>query len=155
MTDLSPPHPATGYLQGSWHILPLRVYYEDTDAAGIVYHAAYLHYAERGRTEAMRLCGLNHGRLAKEQGLHFAVHRCEIDYHRPARLDDALEVRTQIATMGGASFTVHQTIHRQDKILANLTIRLVCIDGQGHAVRLPLPLREALRVMYAEPLLGN
>ena len=76
MTDASL-SPASGRLTGNQHSLPLRVYYEDTDAAGIVYHAVYLHYAERARTEALRLCGLDHGRLAKEQGLHFAARLAE------------------------------------------------------------------------------
>jgi len=143
--------PASGRLTGNQHSLPLRVYYEDTDAAGIVYHAVYLHYAERARTEALRLCGLDHGRLAKEQGLHFAVHRCVIDYQRPARLDDALVVYTRIATMGGASFELDQSIRRNDTPIAQLTVRLVCIDTQGRAVRLPPSLQDALRIMAGAP----
>lgn len=150
MTD-APLSPASGRLTGHQHNFPLRVYYEDTDAAGIVYHAVYLHYAERARTEALRLCGLDHGRLAKEQGLHFAVHRCVIDYQRPARLDDALMVHTRLTTMGGASFELDQSIHREVTPIAHLTVRLVCMDTQGRPVRLPPSLQDALRIMVGAP----
>lgn len=146
MTD-APLSPASGRLVDSQHSLSLRVYYEDTDAAGIVYHAVYLHYAERARTEALRLCGLDHGRLAKEQGLHFAVHRCVVDYLRPARLDDALVIHTRVTAMGGARFELDQSIQRDDTPIARLTVGLVCIDAQGRPVRLPASLQDALRIM--------
>jgi acyl-CoA thioester hydrolase len=79
------------------HELAVRVYYEDTDAAGIVYHANYLKFAERGRTELLRSLGFDHRRLAQAHGLVFAVARCAIDFMRPARLDDLLHVRTEVA----------------------------------------------------------
>ena len=87
---LMPDQPPVGRLDGARHIFPIRVYYEDTDAGGIVYHAAYLKYAERARTEMMRATGMGHGDLLERHGVRLAVHRCVIEYHRPARLPRAL-----------------------------------------------------------------
>jgi len=85
---------------GAVHSMPLRVYYEDTDAAGIVYYANYLKFAERGRTEMMRELGFAHSEIAKEIGTLFTVRRCSIDYRAPARLDDALTVDTRVVEIG-------------------------------------------------------
>ncbi|MCC2664562.1 MAG: ybgC, partial [Geminicoccaceae bacterium] len=108
MTSMPPrPDPVaisgSGSIAGGVHRLPLRVYYEDTDAAGIVYHAAYLEFAERARTEMLRCLGLDHGGLRDRFGLAFAVRRCVIDYLAPARLDDLLIVSTRLLRRGGAS----------------------------------------------------
>src|SRR5690349_2633990 len=92
-----------GRIVGDTHYFPVRVYYEDTDAGGLVFHANYLLYAERARTELLRLGGVEHRRLAAELGVFFAIRRCEIDYRAPARLDDALEVETKITDIRGAS----------------------------------------------------
>src|SRR5262249_19258454 len=94
----------------SHHVFPVRVYYEDTDAAGIVYYANYLKFAERARTEMLRAHGFEHGGIGA--GLAFAVRSCAVDYLRPARLDDALEVRTRITRVGGASLEADQDICR-------------------------------------------
>ena len=94
------------------HAWPLRVYYEDTDAAGIVYHASYLRFAERGRTEMLRELGFDHRSLADAHGVVFAVSRCVIDFRRPARLDDLLEVRTRPLAVGGARLELEQLVMR-------------------------------------------
>ena len=147
--------PPEGRLDGQRHLFPLRVYYEDTDAGGIVYHAAYLRFAERARTEMMRLAGLGHEDLAARHGVRLAVHRCAIEYHRPARLDDALVIESRIAAASGASFTIEQRVQRPPPAdqaddrdgfinLATLTLRLVVLDHQLRPARLPGALRAVL-----------
>src|SRR6202167_4634535 len=102
------------------HSFPLRVYYEDTDAAGMVYHANYLKFAERGRSEMLRSLGFPHRRLGAENGVGFAVRRCSVDYRAPARLEDALTVDTRLAEIGAATLTVHQQICRDGEVLVDL-----------------------------------
>jgi len=102
--------PSTGYMDGAIHVLPVRVYYEDTDAGGIVYHANYLRYAERARSELLRASGADNASLAKDEGLGFVARRCTLDYIAPARLDDALAVRTRILEARGASFVAEHEI---------------------------------------------
>ena len=91
-------------------VTSLRVYYEDTDAGGVVYHANYLRYAERARTEALRDAGIPHADLVERFGLMFVVHRAEIDYVRPAMLDDLLVVETETMDVGGATVLLRQTV---------------------------------------------
>ncbi|NCM98295.1 MAG: YbgC/FadM family acyl-CoA thioesterase, partial [Rhodobacterales bacterium] len=100
------------------HRLTLRVYYEDTDFAGVVYYANYLKFIERGRTEALRALGVDQGRLKAEQGLAFVVTRVEIDYRRPAAFDDLLTVETALARLGGASVVMDQRVARGETTLA-------------------------------------
>ncbi|HEX5080122.1 MAG TPA: tol-pal system-associated acyl-CoA thioesterase [Geminicoccaceae bacterium] len=133
-----------GVIAAGEHRLPLRVYYEDTDAGGVVYHAGYLRFAERGRTEMLRCLGLEHGALRAHLGLAFAVRRCVIDYLAPARLDDRIEVRTGLARLGGASLDLEQRIVREERMLARLEVRLAVISSALRAVRLPPALIEAL-----------
>src|ERR1700690_1768567 len=97
----------------SRHCYSCRVYYEDTDAGGVVYHSNYLKYAERARTELMRTAGFDHTTLAKEHAVLIVVRHCAIEFIAPARLDDALEVRSRITTIGGASLTIRQEIFRR------------------------------------------
>lgn len=123
------------------HNLRLRVYYEDTDAAGIVYYANYLRFAERGRTEFLREAGVDQRVLREQDGVLFAVRRCEIDYLRPARLDDLIDVVSRIEVLGGASVTMRQTIMRSAEILAQLSVRVACIDPAGQPVRMPVRVR--------------
>ena len=125
-------------------LFQVRVYYEDTDAGGVVYHAGYLRFAERGRTEMLRGLGLDHGRLLEDYGLVFAVRRCEVDYLRPARLDDLLDVVTRIARLGGASLDLIQEIGCAGTPVARLAVRLALIDQRGRAARLPEILRRAI-----------
>lgn len=126
------------------HRWPLRVYYEDTDAGGIVYHAGYLRYAERARTEMLRAFGFDHPRLGRDHGVQFAVRRCVVDYLRPAMLDDEIVVETTIVRAGGASLDLRQLVLRDRAVLARLEIRLAMIDRTGRPSRVPQPLRERI-----------
>ena len=129
------------------HSFPLRVFYEDTDAGGMVYHANYLKFAERGRSEMLRSLGFGHRRLGSEDGVGFAVRRCSIDYLAPARLEDALTVDTTLEGVGAATLQVHQQIRRDGELLADLDILVACVGHDGRPRRLPSALRAAL----AEP----
>ena len=131
------------------HVFPVRVYYEDTDAAGIVYYVNYLKFAERARTEMLRLLGRGQQRMMESEGVAFAVKSCRIEYFRPARLDDALEVRTSLVEVGGASLRVRQRVLRprpnaDAELLADMVIRLAVMDRGGRPVRLPADIRAAL-----------
>ena len=123
------------------HIFPVRVYYEDTDAGGVVYHSNYLRFAERARTELLRDHGIDHTRLLSESGLIFAVRRCEAEYVKPARLDDALEIRTRCIEATGASFWLEQLVQRAGETLVEMKLRLVCLTKDGRPARLPETLR--------------
>jgi acyl-CoA thioester hydrolase len=129
---------------GAVHTLALRVYYEDTDAAGIVYHANYLKFAERGRTEMLRSLGFGHRRLREETGIGFAVRRCSVDYLAPARLEDALTVDTMLAAIGAATLSMRQRIRRGDTVLADLDLLVACVGGDGRPRRVPSALRSAI-----------
>ncbi|HWD57413.1 MAG TPA: tol-pal system-associated acyl-CoA thioesterase [Stellaceae bacterium] len=126
------------------HEFPLRVYYEDTDAAGMVYHANYLKFAERGRSEMLRSLGFPHRKLGGEDGVGFAVRRCTIDYLAPARLEDALTVVTTLTDIGAATLKARQEIRRDGELLADLDILVACIGRDGRPRRLPSALRAAL-----------
>ncbi len=125
------------------HRLPVRVYYEDTDAGGIVYHASYIRFAERGRTEFVRMLGLDQDAYRKEFGLGFAVRSMTVDYLKPALLDDELEVLTKIQSAGGASVDFLQTVLRSGEALTRLTVRVACLNKAGRPVRLPNLLRHS------------
>ena len=126
------------------HSFPLRVYYEDTDAAGMVYHANYLKFAERGRSEMLRSLGFPHRKLAAEDGVGFAVRRCAIDYLAPARLEDALTVVTALTHIGAATLSARQQIRREGELLADIDILVACVGRDGRPRRLPSALRAAL-----------
>ncbi len=111
-------------------ILPLRVYYEDTDTAGIVYYANYLRYLERGRTEWLRALGVEQLRLAEETGLVFAVRSLNIEYLKPARLDDRLAVLTELTLAGRAQVMLKQWIERGGETLVEATVRVACLDAK-------------------------
>jgi len=128
---------------------PLRVYIEDTDAGGIVYHAAHLRFAERGRTEFIRALGIDQQKLRRETGLGFAVASLSIDYLKPGLLDDLLTVETEAASVAGASAKFLQTIRRGEETLARLNVRVACLDAQGRPARLPLALRQAKNIQAA------
>lgn len=126
------------------HELALRVYYEDTDAAGIVYHSNYLKFAERGRTELLRELGFDHRQLRETHGVLFTVARCTIDFLRPARLDDLLQVRTEVEGLGGARLSLLQTVLRADEPLARLVVTLAVVDAATlRPTRLPPAVRRA------------
>ncbi len=125
-------------------VWPVRVYYEDTDAGGVVYYANYLKFAERARTEMLRQSGFDHVSLAQEHGVMIVVRNCAVEYIAPARLDDSLEVRSRIATLGGASFTIRQEIFRVETLLVTADTRLACIDSDFRPTRLPVALQHVL-----------
>ena len=127
------------------HVYPIRVFYEDTDAAGIVYYANYLKFAERARTELLRNLGFEHRTLMERDGVVFAVRRCEAEYLRPARLDDLVEVHSQDVAMKGATLDADQVVRRGDEDLARLQIRLACLDLKGRPTRWPVSVVEAFR----------
>ena len=124
--------------------MPLRVYYEDTDAAGIVYYANYLKFAERGRTEMMRTLGFAHSGIRAETGIIFTVRRLAADYRSPARLDDALSVDTKIIEIAGATLLLDQEIRRDGAVLVALELLLACVGRDGRPRRVPPGLRAAL-----------
>ena len=126
------------------HSLSLRVYYEDTDMAGIVYYANYLKFIERGRSEWLRALGVDQGALKEAEGIVFAVRRVEADYLRPARFDDLLEVATDLVQTTPARVIVDQAVRRGDELLFAARVTIACIDPQGRPARLPAPLAALL-----------
>ncbi len=136
--------PSTGYMDGAVHVLPVRVYYEDTDAGGIIYHANYLRYAERARSELLRATGADNASLARDEGLGFVARRCILDYIAPGRLDDVLAVRTRILKARGASFLAEHEIAREGRVIVRIEIEIACVDGEGRPARMPRALRHAL-----------
>ncbi len=126
------------------HKLPVRIYYEDTDAGGIVYHASFLRFAERGRSEFLRTHNINNSDLLPGHGFHFVVRHIAIDYRAPGRLDDLLTVETSVVDLGNASFTMQQTITRDAQVVADMKVVLVCVNEAGKAIRVPDMLRHVL-----------
>jgi acyl-CoA thioester hydrolase len=138
-----------GEIRDGRHVMTVRVYYEDTDFSGIVYHANYLRYMERGRTNYLRLLGVDHRALfeATEQeapGFAFVVRSMTIDFLKSARMDDVLEVVTEPQQVMGASATVRQRIMRGDELLVEAQVRVAFISG-GRARPIPKPLRIAMQ----------
>jgi acyl-CoA thioester hydrolase len=137
-----------GRIEGDVHILPIRVYFEDTDFAGLVYHANFLKFIERGRTDFIRLLDIHHQKLANpEEGEPqvFVVRRVEIDYLKPARLDDVLEVVTHCAEIGGASLTLAQEVKRGKTVLARAKVVVVLVSHSGKPQRIGSLVRDALQ----------
>jgi acyl-CoA thioester hydrolase len=121
---------------------PVRVYWEDTDAGGVVYHASYVRYLERGRSEWLRAQGWSQAQLAEEQKVLFSVVELQVHYHRPARLDDLLEVVTHPRIAGGASLAFDQQLQRNGELVASGTVLVACVDAASFKPRrLPTALR--------------
>ncbi|MBM3488793.1 MAG: tol-pal system-associated acyl-CoA thioesterase [Alphaproteobacteria bacterium] len=136
----------SGRIEGGVHVYPVRVYFEDTDAGGVVYHTSYLRFAERARTEMMRLLGVSHASLIAGDGVVFAVRRCEVDFLRPAHLDDLLEVRTRLVDVQGASLWAEQIVDRDGDAIVAAKLRLACVRRDGRPARFPARLRRAFVV---------
>jgi acyl-CoA thioester hydrolase len=130
-------------VSGDVHSFPVTVFYEDTDMGGIVYHANYLKYIERGRSAWVRALGVDQNAL-RQQGVVFAVRHVEADFRLPARLDDALEVRTRLAEMRGARFVMAQEVVRGEAVLFAATVTVVAMTLAGRPARLPADLRARL-----------
>jgi acyl-CoA thioester hydrolase len=129
--------PTMGRFDGKTHILPARVYYEDTDVSGIVYHANYLRMMERGRSEFLRLVGIHHMvMMAGEDPVAWTIRRMEIDYAKPARLDDALEIHTRYRTLTGARLTGEQWVKCKgvDLVTAKLEAALITMTGKPRRI---------------------
>src|SRR5260370_37495771 len=133
--------PRSGAISAGAHFFPIRIYYEDTDAAGLVYYANYLKYAERARTELLRVAGFEQERLRQETGLMFVVRHCTADYRAAARLDNALVIETRVAGVGAATPALAQEIHRGDAVLLALDLPIACLARTGKPQRLPPALR--------------
>ena len=134
----------SGKMVDGVHRVPMRVYYEDTDAGGLVYYANYLKFAERARTEMLRLAGIAHARLVERDGAAFAVRRCQVEYLKPAKLDDEIWVSSRLTGLGGASAEMEQEIGRGDATLARLAVRLAFVTSDSKPARLPRSLRNVL-----------
>ena len=141
--------PLDGEVRDGRHTLIVRVYYEDTDFTGIVYHANYLRYMERGRTNYLRLIGADHRLLFEETekeapGFAFVVRSMTIDFLKPARMDDLLQVVSEPNHVKGASVTIRQRVMRGEEVLVQADVRVAFISG-GRAKPIPKPLRIAMK----------
>ncbi|MXN65394.1 tol-pal system-associated acyl-CoA thioesterase [Stappia sp. GBMRC 2046] len=139
-----------GRLTDHGHILPVRVYYEDTDFTGIVYHAAYLKFMERGRSDFLRLCGIHHRELEAGhygEALVFAVRHMELDFLKSARIDDVLEIVTTCEEARGARLRLAQSVRRQNEVLLSARVEIAVISREGKPRRLPRDL--AMRLSAA------
>jgi acyl-CoA thioester hydrolase len=137
----------SGELTEAGHRLVQRVYYEDTDFSGLIYHARYLHFLERGRTDYLRCLGCQQSDLlnADEEGLVFVVHRMEIDFKLPARMDDVLTILTVTEKAGGAKMALNQEIRRDETLLIAAKVIIAVINRQGRPRRLPEAIAEKFR----------
>lgn len=135
-----PDLPSSGRHTPDGHILPVRIYFEDTDFSGVVYHASYVRFLERGRTEYIRLLGVHHAALdAGETGesIAFAVHRLEIEFKRPARIDDVVEVVTRPKEVRGARIILSQQVRRSGALLVDAIVTVVLVNRAGRPCRIP------------------
>lgn len=143
--------PASGWFEEKTFVFPLRVYYEDTDLSGVVYHATYLRFMERGRSEFLRAAGLRHqGMLDASEPLVWAVRRVEIDYRKPARVDEALEVHTNVRNLSGARMWLSQDIRRGEDVLTKAEVEACVITLGGQPRRVPGPIAEKLAAFMAD-----
>ncbi len=130
-----------------------RVYYEDTDAGGVMYHARYLNFFERARTEWLRQLGINQSQLAKRHDLVFAIRHVQVNYRRPARLDDCLQVSCEVADSGLASLKFSQRMHNQDgQLLAEARVEAACVRASDFK---PLPWRKTVLAQHLASVLSH
>lgn len=143
--------PNAGRFEGRIHHLPVRVYYEDTDFSGVVYHANYLRFFERGRSDFLRVAGIHHNELAAAADpTAFAVNKMELDFLKAARIDDALLVKTAFETMRGPRIFISQTLEKAGEILVTAKVQVCCISLTGRAKKPPAVLLERLKP-FLEP----
>lgn len=135
--------------------IPIRVYYEDTDAGGVVYHSNYLNFMERARTEWLRALGFEQDELRRDHGVIFAVSSVSVSFHKPARFNDSLAVTVDVTRRGAASITIEQQVRRHDELLASGEVRVACIDAQRFVpVAIPPRVAGAI-VVRAAPAAGR
>jgi acyl-CoA thioester hydrolase len=141
---------------GRRHVLPVRVYFEDTDFSGLVYHGSYVRFCERGRSDFLRLLGSDHRRLiapgAGSAPAAFVVRRMEFDFRRPSRIDEVLEVLTSVAEVGGASLTLDQAVRRGGETLVKAKVVVVLVSQSGKPMRMPEALRSSFAGGREQPL---
>ena len=143
--------PTAGRFEGRVHLLPVRVYYEDTDFTGLVYHGNYVRYFERGRSDFLREAGVSHSDLlAGEAPTAFVVTRMEVDFRLPARIDDALLVNTTYDSAKGARLFITQKITRDGALIAEAVVEAACISLGGRPRKPPPGLVERLRPWFAQ-----
>ncbi len=142
--------PSAGGFHGCEHRLPVRVYYEDTDFTGLVYHASYVRFFERGRSDFLRLAGADHRRMGA-LGAAFAVVRLQVDFRRPSRIDDALLVSTAITRLRGARLGFAQRIERAGDLICTAEVEVASIRADGAALRRPPPELVRLLAAYTPP----
>ena len=148
---MSDPVPSAGRIEGREHQLPVRVYYEDTDFTGVVYHANYLRYFERGRSDFLRVAGVGHADLLdRPDPAAFTVVRITVDFRSPARIDDALLVRTLYERIRGPRLVIRQRIVRGETPIAAAEVEAACIDLSGRPRKPPPGLVAALEPLFAE-----
>jgi acyl-CoA thioester hydrolase len=136
---------SSGWFDGRTHVLPIRVYYEDTDFSGVVYHAKYLHFMERGRSEFLRAAGVRHqGMLKTEEPLVWVVRHMTIDYLKPARVDDELTVHSSPHELTGARMRIEQGVWRKTELLVKAKVEACVITPDGKPRRIPEALRKQL-----------
>ncbi|HWY62005.1 MAG TPA: YbgC/FadM family acyl-CoA thioesterase [Rhizomicrobium sp.] len=134
-----------GHFEGKVHVLPLRVYYEDTDLSGVVYHANYLRYMERGRTEFFRLAGVTAmADLESAEPTAWAIRNVEVTFHRPGRVDDTLHVRTTLTEISGARLQASQRVYANEALLSDGRIEACIITLTGKPRRIPQKIRDLL-----------
>jgi len=141
---------SAGWLEGIEHVLPVRIYYEDTDFTGVVYHGGYVRFFERGRTDFLRLAGISHAALLERPDpLAFTVVKLAIEFKRPARIDDALQVRTRYTAVRGPRLFISQRILRGAESIAEAEVEAACIDLAGRPRRPPADLVQALAPYFS------
>ncbi|MDP3747789.1 MAG: YbgC/FadM family acyl-CoA thioesterase [Phenylobacterium sp.] len=140
--------PSAGWLDGREHVLPVRIYYEDTDFTGVVYHANYVRYFERGRSDFLRLAGIRHAEL-QDQDAAFAIVRMALEFKRVARIDDALAVRTTYDSARGPRLFIGQQIFRGEDLICQAQVEAACIDLAGRPRKPPAGMLEQLRPYFA------
>lgn len=137
-TNEHPAMPPGGWMEDRTHVFPVRVYYEDTDFSGFVYHASYLKFIERGRSEFLRICGIGHRELLNAaEPLFWSVRKIDITYLRPARIEDALTARTEVAGVTGARMLLNQWIERSGEMLTRASVEVCLIGSAGRPRRIP------------------
>lgn len=131
------------------HSFPVRVYYEDTDAGGIVYYANYLKFAERARTEALRMSGIEQSDLREKHDIVFVVRSCEADFLKPAFLDDLLTIESRLKDISKVSLTIEQTIRRGEETLVNLVVKLAIVGERMKLAKLPDSVKKAMMNIFS------